>query len=139
MKHIHRIVALCIIGMALGAWLAGDISAIAPKTLEDFGAQRLYSARSSAVSSHTVSGYLLSWSLTAIGGAVDFEVKHTTSTGSDGNVNTSSTIYALQGQVISDTAGALVNNPILLITRIDAATTAYIDISYLAPRDRGNY
>ena len=121
----------------------GLASGIDFNTLETRGAKRTYSARTSAVSSHTVTGILLSYSVSAVGGTLDFEIKHSTissinlsSTTQSSNldVNKSSTIYVLSGQSLSDDAKAMVVNPLIYVIRIDAATTGYIDIDYIAPR-----
>ncbi len=134
MKRNLSFAGLVAVVLALAALRA---SAVDYKTLEAYGAQRTYSARASATSSHTVVGLLLSWSVTSIGGATDFEVKHST-VAADQNVNVSSTIYVLAGQSVSDSGVGQVKNPLIWISRIDTpGTTAYVDITYLAPRGGG--
>ena len=127
-----------ILAMAL-LCLAAKSQAIETKTLETIGVEQRYAARSSIVSSHTVSGFGLSWSVYAVGGAADLIVKHSTVVAGGYAASTSSTIYVLSGQNVSDKFYGLVKNPILLISRIDAATTVYVDIGYLSPRAPGNF
>ena len=129
---------LAVVAGALGLW-AAQARAINLKTQEVIGAEQFYHARVSAASSHTVTGLLLGWSVTSIGGATDFQVKHSTTIMGDStsalNVNQSSTIYVLAGQSLNRGAGGLVVNPLIYITRIDQpGTTAYVDILYLKPR-----
>lgn len=119
------------IGMASAAPKAPNV------TVEGSGVQNLYSARTSSVSSHTASGWMLGWNVTAIGGTADFQIKHSTVAGGDLNVNASSTIYVLSGQSVNDSARGMVRNPLILITRIDADTTVYIDIAILGERGDG--
>lgn len=109
------------------------------KQIESSGVQRLYAARTSSVSSHTASGYGLGWSLYAAGGAADFTIKYSSVAGGNQNVNASSTVYVLSGQSISGEFRAMVINPLISIDRIDAATTVYLQIPYLAPRAPGSF
>lgn len=110
------------------------------QTIEAPGVQINYEARTSVVSSHTVSGYLLSWNVSAVGGTADFVVKHSTIAAADPNVNVSSTIYVLSGQSVSDKAVGRMKNAMILITRIDTpGTTVYVDMVYLAPRAPGAF
>lgn len=133
MKTLSRIVLGALVALPL---IAGALDF---KTLEGPGVQRLYSARTSAVSSHTVSGYGLGWSAYASGGTADFVIKYSSVNGGDPSVNASSTVYILNGQQIGGEFKAMVANPIIRIERIDAATTIYIDIPYLAPRAPGAF
>ena len=109
------------------------------KTIEARGAQRLYSSRTTSRSSHTVSGILLSYSVAATGGSITFVIKHSTVTGGDQNVNVSSSVYVSTGAAVGDRAYGVMVNPLILITSLDAAATAYIDISYFAPRAPGGF
>lgn len=111
-------------------------AAIDFKVHEQYGAERQYAARTSSVSTHTVTGYGLSYSLEAVGGTADFIVSHSTCMG-DNAVNSSSTTYLLASEPFSNRFEGLVINPSILITRIDAATTVYVDIQYLFPRGGG--
>ncbi len=130
------------------AILAATAHALNTKYLEDYGASRTYSARTSIVSSHTVTGILVGWSVMTQGGSADFEVKHSTNyqwldanyPPGDPNVNDSSTIYVLAGQEVHASERGFVVNPTILITRIDQpGTTAYVLIQYLAPRYPGEF
>ena len=127
--------------LVLGALIA--LPVIAPaldfKQIESSGAQRLYAAKTSATSSNTVSGYGLGWSLYAAGGTADFRIWHSTVAGGANSVNVSSTVYILSGQAMSGEFKAMVFNPSISIDRIDAATTVYIEIPYLAPRAPGAF
>lgn len=114
-------------------------SALDFKQIESSGAQRLYAAKTSAISSHTVSGYGLGYSLYAVGGSADFRIFHSTVAGGSNFVNVSSTVYLLQGQSINGEFRAMVFNPSISIDRIDAATTIYIEVPYLAPRAPGAF
>ena len=118
---------------------AGLVAGQSFKTLEDAGVQTVYSARTSSASSHTVTGFLASWSVLSVGGSVDFVVKHSTRAGASVDVNISSVIYTTDGTPVSDKALGRVVNPMIVIQRLDSATTAYIDISYLKERAPGNY
>ncbi len=109
------------------------------KQIESSGVQRHYAAKTSAVSSHTATGYGLSWSLYAVGGTADFSIKYSSVAGGDPNVNLSSLAYVLSGQNVRGEFKAMVRNPIISIDRIDAATTIYVDIPYLAPRAPGAF
>ena len=133
MKTMCRIV--------LGALLALPVivSALDFKQIESSGAQRMYAARTSATSSHTASGYGLGWSIATVGGTADFRIWHSTVAGGASSVNVSSTVYILSGQSMSGEFRAMVFNPSLSIDRIDAATTVYIEIPYLAPRAPGAF
>ena len=120
---------------ALALAALGISNAATFKTIESPGVQMNYSARASDISSHTVVGYVTSWSVTAIGGAADFEVKHSTIGTGDQNVNLSSTIYVLSGQSVSDTSVGMMKNALILITRIDQpGATVYVDMTYLKAR-----
>lgn len=126
---------LAIVVMATAGLVAGQSF----KTLEDAGVQKNYAAKTSSPSSHTATGFLSSWSVEAVGGTADFVIKHSTVAGGNPDVNISSTIYALAGEALSDNARGRVVNPMIVITRLDAATTVYIDITTLAPRATGAY
>ena len=118
---------------------AGLVAGQSFKTLEDAGVQMMYSAKTSAASSHTATGYLAGWSVLSVGGTADFVVKHSTYAGGSVDVNISSTIYATDGVSVTESALGRVVNPMIVITRLDAATTVYIDIGYLKARAPGNY
>ena len=130
MKKIFAI-SLLIFGPAIAAY------SIDFKTREQYGAERQYAARTSAISTHVVTGYGMSYSIEAVGGTADFVVRHSTWLGGDIEVNRSSTVYALDGEPLSNRFAGIIVNPNILITRIDAATTIYVDIQYLAPRGGG--
>jgi len=133
MKTLCRIVIGALIALPLIA------SALNFKQIESSGAQRLYAARTSATSSHTASGYGLGWNLYAVGGTADFRIWHSTVAGGASSVNVSSTVYILSGQSMSGEFKAMVFNPSISIDRIDAATTVYIEVPYLAPRAPGAF
>ena len=109
------------------------------KQIESSGVQRMYAARTSVVSSHSATGYGLGWSVYMAGGSADFTIKYSSVAGGNPNVNISSTVYALAGQSVRGAFKAMVMNPILSIDRIDANTTAYIEVPYLAPRAPGAF
>jgi hypothetical protein len=113
------------------------------KNFEQYGVEQLYSARTSATSSHTVSGFMTGWSLKAVGGTADFEIKHSTSGGNlsvSSMTVVSSTVYLLNGEAIRQDTSGMVRNPLIHIKRIDTpGTTVYIDITYLAPRAPGAF
>ena len=109
------------------------------KTIESSGVQRMYAAKTSSISSHSATGYGLGWSIYMVGGTADFTIKYSSVTGGDPNINISSTVYALSGQSVRGRFSAMVKNPILSIDRIDSATTAYIEIPYLAPKAPGSF
>lgn len=128
---------ICLLLLMLAA--ATVARALEPKTFEQFGVQQTYSARVSATSTHTVSGLMTSWSVLTVGGGGAFHLIHATGTGTGFTSQISSTIYVTAGIAIFDMPKGLVVNPQLSLDALDAATTAYIDISYLAPRERGSY
>lgn len=122
--------ALTAVALAAGGWTA----------LEQRGVYRLYSARTSSVSTHTASGIGLAWSVRVDGGTADFEIKYSSVAAGNPNVNLSSTVYLLDGEKISDSFVALVRNPTIHVKRIDQpGTTVYIDISRLEPRQPGDF
>lgn len=141
---MRRILTLALITISL---LKGSASAINTKFFEDYGAERQYSARVSAISSHTVTGIMTAWSVTAVGGSADFQIKHsTTYVQSDTNpapppeVNTSSTMYVLSGGNVKGVTRGIVTNPTIFLSRIDQpGATVYIIIDYLAPRQPGEF
>lgn len=112
---------------------AAPSQAVDWKTKEGFGAQVYYSTKTSVVSTHSVSGYITTWSVAVIGGTADFEIKHTTSVPGS-FIQTSSTVYLSAGSSISDTPVGIMLNPVIYLKRIDAATTVYLDIGYLTSR-----
>ncbi len=133
MKTLCKIVLGAIIALPI---IAGALDF---KQIESSGVQRMYSAKTSVVSSHTATGYGLGWSLYAVGGTADFTIKYSSMVAGDPNVNASSKSYILAGAVKSGEFKAMVFNPLISIDRIDAATTVYIDIPYLAPRAPGAF
>lgn len=105
------------------------------KTIENRGVYKLYAARTSSVSTHTVSGVGIAWSVYTVGGSADFTIKYSTINNGDPNVNASSKAFALNGVPMGDVFKAIVNNPVISVDRIDQpGTTIYVDIEYLAPR-----
>lgn len=133
-----------LLGLMLSLGLAIKARAIETHTIETFGAEILYSARTSSVSTHTVTGMMTSYSVTAIGGTCDFTVRHSTNPAgtdfvSDNSVNIGSKTFVLSGQSIAVNQKAIVMNPQLIIERIDANTTAYVLIQYLKTRFPGEY
>ena len=133
MKNLCRLILGAVIAFPFLA------SALDFKQIESSGVQRLYAARTSAISSNTVTGYGLGWSLYAVGGTADFRINYSSSIGTSPDVNMSSTVYLLQGQSLSGEFKAMVYNPNITIDRIDSATTIYIEIPYLAPRAPGAF
>ena len=133
MKNFCKIILGAIFALPV---LAGALDF---KQIESAGVQRMYSARTSAASTHTASGYGIAWSVYLVGGSADFSIKYSSVAGGDPNVNISSTVYGLAGQSLRGRFSAMVFNPIISIDRISAATTAYIDIPYLAPRAPGAF
>ena len=123
----------------LGAlsFAVGLAQAIEFKTIESPGVYKVFSSRTSSISTHVAVGYGLAWSVYAVGGTADFEVKYSSITNGDPDVNRSSTSYALQGVPMGGPFTAIVLNPTIYISRIDAATTVYIDIPHLEPRSPG--
>ncbi len=118
--------------------LAGSVAmARSFKLHDDYGVQQYASWKTSVVSSQPAVGYMTSFSVLAVGGAAEFRVQHATGSGSGFAVNISSVIYLTNGVSYSDTNEGIVWNPMIEITRLDAATTVYTDIGYLAPRTDG--
>lgn len=114
------------------------------KTLESAGVKQVYSARTSSTSSHTVSGFMVSWSVKAVGGGASFIIKHSST--SAGNLATgaetitSSTVYVLSGETVSEKVEAMVKNPLIHLDSIDTpGCTVYIDIGYLQQRAPGAF
>lgn len=132
MRKAHGIVAALIFGVI--ACVAIKAMAINFLTKENFGTQQYYSLRTSAASSATVTGFLVSWDVSAVGGSADITISHSTGTGSGFTLNYSSTIYLLSGQTVKDAPGGIMINPTINVARLDAGTTVYIDMSYLGPR-----
>lgn len=127
-----------IFGLILAAASLGLMSASAEtfKTLEDSGVEMIYSKRVSDISSHSITGIGMSWSVKAVGGTADFHIKHSTIAGASVEVNRSSTVYVLSGESVKDSFGGIVVNPVLLIERIDQpGCTVYVDIKYLKRRE----
>lgn len=116
---------------------AAPAAALEFKTLESPGVEMFYSSRAYVASSHTVTGYLASWSIKITGGTGEFEVKHSTIAGGNPNVNLSSTVYVASGETISAGAKGAVVNPLIWVKTLDAGATAYIDIQYLKRRAPG--
>ena len=124
----------------VGILAAVPLYALDFKLKESSGVEMLYSKRVSAISSHTVTGYGLSWSVKAVGGTADFHIKHSTIAGANVEVNRSSTVYVLSGETVEDSFSGLVVNPLLLIERIDQpGCTVYVEIGYLKARGKGSF
>ena len=134
-NKISAVILLAGAAIGLGGMAA---SAQDFKTIESRGAYNVYSASTSAISTHTVSGYGLSWSVKTAGGTANFQIKHSTSNG-DPNVNLSSSIYVASGEEVSSDVRGMARNLTIHLTRLDTAATVYIDIEYLAPRAPGAF
>lgn len=118
-----------------GLLLPRVAGAVEFKLLEQHGIPFPYSAKTSQTSSHSVVGIGLNWAIITDGGGADFRLWYSTGAGSNFTVVTSSTFYTTDGAAINNTFGAIIYNPSISIDRIDAATTAYIDILYLQKKD----
>ena len=99
-----------------------------------WGRQVQYSSATMYASSHSVSGLMLGFSLEARGGAVSFQVKVATGSGSGYELHVSSTITVPGGQAVSERFWAPAWNPTILTTSIASGATAQVDISYLTHR-----
>lgn len=109
------------------------------KTIESRGVYQVYSSSTASISTHSIAGYALSWSVKAVGGSANFEIKHSTWYGGNPNINLSSSTYLAAGETISDDVRGMVRNMVLHVTRLDSATTVYVDIPYLSPRAPGAF
>lgn len=116
--------------------LAAAAFALEPKLQEQFGMPQYYSVNASATSTHTVTGMVVSWSVLTTGGGCAFHIESSSGTGFTRIV--SSTIYTGNGINVDDLPRARTDGGFWLsLDAVDAATTAYIDIGYLAPRSPG--
>lgn len=136
---------------ALMALAPSRARAIETRFYEQYGVHMTYAARTSNVSTHTVAGILVGYSMLAVGGTADFEFKHSTvawmvdpsftpAPNTDPNINLSSTSYLLNGIALNNTEHGFVTNPVIYLKRIDQpGTTVYIYIDYLKPRYPGEF
>lgn len=134
MKTILKAVAVLVL-LAAAAVPARALSSL---TKEGYGVEVIYSSSTTNVTTHTVTGIMSEFTVTAIGGTADFIFKASSSTTrgaySGYNVNASSAVTVLAGTFYRDRSMGLVENPIINVSRIDANTTVYVDIQYLKPR-----
>ena len=134
MKTILKCLALALLLTAA----AEPAAALSSLTKEGYGVEIIYSSNTTHTTTHTVTGIMSEFTVTAIGGTADFIFKNSTSTArssySGYNVNASSTVTVLAGTFYRNRSMGLVENPIIHVSRVSAATTVYVDIHYLKPR-----
>lgn len=101
------------------------------------------SAATTARSTHTVYGYLREWNVQTVGGAVTFELRHTTGAivstaggkaSQSYRLNVTSPTTVLANESMSDQMDEIVANPSIVVRTMDAGTTAYIRMKYTATR-----
>lgn len=122
---------------AVAAIVVMPVAAITLTTFEDWGVQTFYHAKTSVTGTFQMTGVPLRIHLKAEGGSADFTVGVSSGQAAEYAVQTSSTIYLLQGSshaFVSEYRGLAVN-PIITISRIDTpGTTVYMTIDYMKPR-----
>lgn len=119
--------------------IASMALALDPVTLEEIGVPTTFAAKTSVTTTMRAVGIPLAYKVKAEGGTADFTIGVSSQNTGAYTVQTSSTIYVLQGssQAVESTFRAISYNPVLIITRIDAATTVYVTIDYLKQRHDG--
>lgn len=139
-RAVEMSLLACLAYAALGAPRQAEATRAAPVTMEDFGAEVLFSSAVTSVGTVTVTGMLSSWSVSAIGAAITFQMQYSTMAASATGyqVLQSSPVIVVSSQSVNGAARTDDQfNPQFYIQSLPSGATAYVDIDYFKPRGGG--